>query len=736
MVSVIMVVEQDLTAAAASVDAIRALSADGTRDRAGTGRRRGHGVHAARSCERSGHRCGGIGRGSGGGPESGFAKSRRGEHLAFLAPGFLPEPGWIAGALGAFRRDARQALCASWVLDGDAIVFAGSAMAVTGDPMSSDAGRSVRESSADDKACLLPIVGRVRRGCARVRVHVDGFDESFDARSSPRPISGGGSGSMVSASCRRPDRACNVVRPRPRTQSVATGANVEALQVLFKNLGEDSLAVLGVATLLTGRRTGRLRGARRARRRACRRSSGVRAEIQAAASGPRFRGAAVVPVTRKPFPGPGPKFGNCSTSWASARVFGRRRRVAMVTPRRACGRKMAGPAIRAWRMAIALSREHDVQLATTVSAAELTDVPRDPGRATTGSASSRRGATCSSSRATSCTTTRGCETRRRCCVVDIYDPIHLEVLEQSREPTDWDRRATAAHHRRGAQRAARAGRPLPLREREAARLLARAAGRASGRSTRATYDDGENLERLISVVPFGARRRTAAPDAARDPGRGAGHRSRRQGRALGRRHLQLVRPADARPRDRQVAPARCPKCACSSWACSTRIPTCPTMRMALRDAAARRRSSVSRTSTCSSTRAGSTTTIGRTTCSTPTSASSTHLDHVETAFSFRTRILDYLWASLAGGRDRRATRSPSSSSCASSAGGAAGRRRRARGRAVHRCSPTTTSATRCRTNVGRLRTGVPLESRASQPVLDRVRTGRDVRPTSWTLVSR
>src|SRR5206468_8785633 len=25
---------------------------------------------------------------------------------------------------------------------------------------------------------------------------------------------------------------------------------------------------------------------------------------------------------------------------------------------------------------------------------------------------------------------------------------------------------------------------------------------------------------------------------------------------------------------------------------------------------------------------------------------STHLDHVETAFSFRTRILDYLWASL------------------------------------------------------------------------------------------
>ena len=27
---------------------------------------------------------------------------------------------------------------------------------------------------------------------------------------------------------------------------------------------------------------------------------------------------------------------------------------------------------------------------------------------------------------------------------------------------------------------------------------------------------------------------------------------------------------------------------------------------------------------------------------------STHLDHVETEFSFRTRILDYLWAGLSG----------------------------------------------------------------------------------------
>ena len=56
--------------------------------------------------------------------------------------------------------------------------------------------------------------------------------------------------------------------------------------------------------------------------------------------------------------------------------------------------------------------------------------------------------------------------------------------------------------------------------------------------------------------------------------------------------------------------------------------------------------SARRTRPYSSTTPGSTSPIARTTCSRRLRASSTHHLHVETEFSFRTRILDYLWAGL------------------------------------------------------------------------------------------
>ena len=78
---------------------------------------------------------------------------------------------------------------------------------------------------------------------------------------------------------------------------------------------------------------------------------------------------------------------------------------------------------------------------------------------------------------------------------------------------------------------------------------------------------------------------------------------------------------------------------------------------------------------------------------------STHLDHVETALSFRTRILDYLWASL----PMVATRGDSLADLIERAGprphGAAGRRRRAGGGAGRACSTTRASARRAGENV-------------------------------------
>ena len=73
---------------------------------------------------------------------------------------------------------------------------------------------------------------------------------------------------------------------------------------------------------------------------------------------------------------------------------------------------------------------------------------------------------------------------------------------------------------------------------------------------------------------------------------------------------------------------------------------------------------------------------------------STHLDHVETAFSFRTRILDYLWTSL----PIVATSGDSFADLIEHHGlgitGAARRRRCARGGPLPACSPTTSSPRR------------------------------------------
>ena len=50
---------------------------------------------------------------------------------------------------------------------------------------------------------------------------------------------------------------------------------------------------------------------------------------------------------------------------------------------------------------------------------------------------------------------------KKVLLVDIYDPIHLEVLEQSREQTDWDRR-NLSRITVEVLNDQLAGRPLPL----------------------------------------------------------------------------------------------------------------------------------------------------------------------------------------------------------------------------------------------------------------------------------
>ena len=85
--------------------------------------------------------------------------------------------------------------------------------------------------------------------------------------------------------------------------------------------------------------------------------------------------------------------------------------------------------------------------------------------------------TSSSSRATSCPSTRRYARPSKIVVADIYDPFHLEQLEQARDLGEATAAVTSCGRRPRCSTSSCARRLLPLRERQAARLLARPARR-------------------------------------------------------------------------------------------------------------------------------------------------------------------------------------------------------------------------------------------------------------------
>ena len=122
-------------------------------------------------------------------------------------------------------------------------------------------------------------------------------------------------------------------------------------------------------------------------------------------------------------------------------------------------------------------------------------------------------------------------------VADIYDPIHLEQLEQARDLGSSGRRTSSTGHRpRCSTSSWRAATSSCARARQAARLLARPARRASAASTRSPTTTTRRSTTLH-------RRRARSASATTPPrahahgaqGRRARHRRRRQGHPLGRR---------------------------------------------------------------------------------------------------------------------------------------------------------------------------------------------------------
>jgi len=306
--------------------------------------------------------------------------------------------------------------------------------------------------------------------------------------------------------------------------------------------------------------------------------------------------------------------------------------------------KMAGPAIRAYQMALALSREHDVELATTktasIAAAEFSIIEA---RGRSLRAAVRRSDVVLMQ---GVSIEHAYHVRRygALLVSDLYDPFHLEALEQTRDMDTESTRRLSVRRTMEALNAHLASGDYFLCASDKQRdfwlgQLARA-----DRVNPATYDDDHTLGSLVGVVPFGLS--AEPPQHTRQvlkgvvPGIGADDKVVIWGGGIYNWFdpLTLLRAVDNLRR-------RVPEVRLYFLGLSHPNPTVPTMRMATD--AITLAAELGLTGSHVFFNEGWVDYDDRQNFLLEADVGvSTHLDTIETAFSFRTRILDYLWASL------------------------------------------------------------------------------------------
>jgi len=323
-------------------------------------------------------------------------------------------------------------------------------------------------------------------------------------------------------------------------------------------------------------------------------------------------------------------------------MFSSRRRIVVVTGE-TLSAKIAGPAIRAWAMADALSAEHDVEL-VTLGKCTITH-PHMACRSVNGLALRALEHWCDVLVVQGLVLSSFPFLRdsRKVIVVDVYNPFHLEQLEQGKDIGEANRAqmvrecVTALN-----DQLSRGDFFLCASSKQRDFWLGQLS--ALGRVNPQTYDADETLESLIAVSPFGVA--DTPPEHTRPalkgvvPGIGADDKVILWGGGIYNWFdpLTLLRAIDR-------LRARRPDVRLYFLGLKHPNPDVPEMRMAvatraLADALGLTDKHVffnedwvdydDRQNFLLEADIGV----------------STHLDHVETAFSFRTRILDYLWASL------------------------------------------------------------------------------------------
>jgi glycosyltransferase involved in cell wall biosynthesis len=228
-------------------------------------------------------------------------------------------------------------------------------------------------------------------------------------------------------------------------------------------------------------------------------------------------------------------------------------------------------------------------------------------------------------------------------VADIYDPFHLEVLEQARDLAPNDRRVTTRLTIETLnEQLSRGDFFLCASEKQRDFWLGQLT--AVGRINPATYDQHENLQSLIAIAPFGIDEDPPVhtTKVLRDvvPGIGADDKVILWGGGVYNWFdpLTLLHAVDKLRH-------RLPEVRLFFMGMSHPNPLVPAMQMAYRARALA--DDLDLVGTHVFFNEGWVDYEERHNFLLESDVGvSTHLDHVETAFSFRTRILDYLWASL------------------------------------------------------------------------------------------
>ncbi|MGV3712650.1 glycosyltransferase family 4 protein [Pseudolysinimonas sp.] len=170
------------------------------------------------------------------------------------------------------------------------------------------------------------------------------------------------------------------------------------------------------------------------------------------------------------------------------------------------GERMAGPAIRVWNTAITLQGDgHEVRVVTTTRA-DRDDAPFELVAVPPGDDAAfrphERWAEVVLFQGYGLSQFPSLRTSDRYLVADVYDPMHLEMLEQGRElpAATWALRVAAARDALNDQ-LRRADLVLCASERQRLFYLGHLA--ALGRITPATYRDDPDLRGLLDLMPFG-----------------------------------------------------------------------------------------------------------------------------------------------------------------------------------------------------------------------------------------